>query len=95
MASTDTSSCAVRGQVWFDQPIEIKITDTTFEPFIGGAGVVYIAGRLAGCQEWPCPAGSACSYANYSLTCTPCEYPYFSADGQQCTTCPAGKGPNT
>ena len=42
----------------------------------------------------PCDAGNQCSYANYSLTCTPCDDITASANGLQCVSCPAGRQPN-
>jgi hypothetical protein len=79
--------------VHVDQPISVKILDAVFDPFVGGALVVFIGGRLAGCDQHPCGAGHSCSYAKYSLHCTPCPRQQFSAKGLTCASCPAGQGP--
>eukprot|EP01051_Picozoa_sp_SAG22_P008819 SAG22_NODE_695_length_7843_cov_2.924587_3_plen_1363_part_00 len=76
-----------------DQPLSVKILDTDFEPFVDGALVVFIGGRLGGCEEHPCDLGHSCSYAQYSLRCTPCEAMQYSDDGLLCHNCEAGKGP--
>jgi hypothetical protein len=49
---------------------------------------------LAGCQQYPCDPGYACSYSSYSLICTPCSGSTVSPDGLDCSPCPAGEGPN-
>lgn len=48
---------------------------------------------LAGCQQYPCDPGHACSYSSYSLICTPCQGATVSPDGLDCSPCPAGEGP--
>jgi predicted outer membrane repeat protein len=76
-----------------DQPFSAKILDAVFDPFAEGALVVFIGGRLAGCDQHPCDAGQSCSYAKYSLHCTPCPLQQYSARGLQCASCLAGQGP--
>lgn len=76
-----------------DQPFSAKILDAVFDPFVSGALVVFIGGRLAGCNQHPCDVGHSCSYAQYSLHCSPCPLQQFSTDGLQCASCPAGQGP--
>ena len=76
------------------QPNHIKILDTTFNPYVEGALVVFIGGRLAGCDEHPCDPGHSCSYAKYSLTCTLCPELQMSTDGLQCSHCSAGEQTN-
>ena len=49
---------------------------------------------LAGCQQYPCNPGHACSYSSYSLMCTPCQGATVSPDGLVCNPCPAGEGPS-
>jgi predicted outer membrane repeat protein len=77
-----------------DQPPRVKIVDTTFNPYLEGAGIVFIGGKLAGCEEHPCPLGYACSYAQYSLQCTACPELQMSEAGLQCGHCGAGFQPN-
>eukprot|EP01046_Picozoa_sp_COSAG06_P014091 COSAG06_NODE_863_length_11877_cov_16.370012_4_plen_807_part_00 len=77
-----------------DQPVWVKIVDTTFNPYMDGALVVFIGGRLAGCAEHPCDPGYSCGYSRYSLTCTPCSSITHSTDGLQCVACGAGTQPN-
>ena len=77
-----------------DRPSFLKILHSTFNPMLDGAATVFLAGRLAGCNEHPCAAGNKCSYANYSLTCTPCDEVTVSSGGLQCVSCDAGTGPN-
>ena len=77
-----------------DRPSFLKILHSTFNPMLDGAATVFLAGRLAGCNEHPCAAGNKCSYANYSLTCTPCDEATVSSGGLQCVSCGAGTGPN-
>jgi predicted outer membrane repeat protein len=80
-----------------DQPFSIEILDTAFEDDLNdvedGALVVFIGGRLAGCDQHPCDAGHSCSYSQYSLSCTPCPLQQYSTNGLQCASCPGGKGP--
>eukprot|EP01052_Picozoa_sp_SAG31_P008866 SAG31_NODE_455_length_15433_cov_4.248728_1_plen_1124_part_00 len=46
------------------------------------------------CRDMPCSVGSSCSYDNFSLWCTQCQYPLISADGLACTRCPSARGPS-
>jgi hypothetical protein len=79
-----------------NSPASVKILNGTFSPFIdiGTQQTVYLAGRLAGCNEHPCSPGEQCSYLNYSLTCQPCDETSQSSEGLQCTSCGAGTQPN-
>jgi hypothetical protein len=90
---------------------KIYIKSTSFNPFVEndrmaviddrpvrGRSVDYDTDWLAtvgGCSENPCPHGSSCAYANYSLTCTQCPNGTASDDGLTCIPCAAGSQPNT
>eukprot|EP01051_Picozoa_sp_SAG22_P007042 SAG22_NODE_482_length_9931_cov_9.247254_5_plen_288_part_00 len=83
----------VGASVYIDRPHSVMIKDTQFSPFMDGADTVFIAGRAGDCNQHPCDQGQSCSYANYSLSCTPCEGATVSTDGIQCIPCFAGEGP--
>eukprot|EP01047_Picozoa_sp_COSAG01_P016087 COSAG01_NODE_816_length_13389_cov_7.068849_6_plen_1558_part_00 len=84
--------------LYLDKPTSIKMENVKFSPLLDGSGTVFIAGRLGGCTQHPCQPGYQCSYANYSLTCTPCNNTAapqaVSKAGLTCQPCPAGMGPN-
>ena len=75
-------------------PNFVKITTSNFSPFDGASTVYLAGGAAAGCSENPCDPGSSCSYAAYSLICTPCPANTYSPDGLVCGLCAAGTGPN-
>jgi predicted outer membrane repeat protein len=85
---------ALGAALHIDQPQEVMVLNTTFDPFVDGALVVFIGGRLAGCDEHPCNPGHSCSYSKYSLACTVCPETQMSTDGLQCSRCAAGEQPN-
>ena len=81
--------------LYLERPPYAKILDSTFSPLRDGAGTIFLSGRLGGCAEHPCSAGAQCAYANYSLTCTPCDAVTVSTKGLLCEACPAGLQPNS
>eukprot|EP01052_Picozoa_sp_SAG31_P035615 SAG31_NODE_4323_length_3360_cov_1.501993_2_plen_867_part_00 len=76
------------------------IRDTVFEDFVPSRTFFTMGSSLAGCNEWPCPPGYACSYTNASLQCTQCQKDpetgkpsLYSDDGIECKLCQAGTEP--
>jgi hypothetical protein len=95
LSSFVANQAAVLGAaLHIDQPHKVKILETTFDPFVEGALVVFIGGRLGGCAQHRCDTGHSCSYDEYSLHCAPCPQHQMSVQGLQCESCPAGRGPN-
>eukprot|EP01048_Picozoa_sp_COSAG05_P000359 COSAG05_NODE_9_length_39734_cov_180.598067_23_plen_613_part_00 len=101
----DNAAPGVGAALYLDRPTSVKILHTTFSPLLDGAGTVFLAGRLGGCEMHPCDGGHSCSYAHYSLTCTPCEEYTMSPapnitnpdnfGGIRCVSCGAGLQPNS
>lgn len=79
-----------------DQMGLVKITNTIFTPFtpVNGRSIV-LAGVLGGCLQHPCDPGQACTYINYSLSCSPCSQYTASEDGLECHACGPGTGPRS
>ena len=71
--------------------VELKIKDTLFYPFSAAAVRVDVLGD---CAIHPCVKGERCVYQQYSLSCAACAAGSVGLDGQQCSTCGAGTGPN-
>jgi hypothetical protein len=79
-------------------PSHVRILDSVFAPYDDSHSAQISPGVARGmmrgsCEENPCSPGSDCSFANYSLSCVPCQEGTYSSDGISCKTCPAGKGP--
>eukprot|EP01043_Picozoa_sp_COSAG02_P043076 COSAG02_NODE_3721_length_6323_cov_3.825353_2_plen_1317_part_00 len=79
--------------VYATNPTVFQVVNTTFVPFHPGAPSVHV-NVLAGCEQYPCPTGFACSYSNYSLFCSACPEPLVGRDGLRCEPCGPGQGPN-
>ena len=73
-------------------PALFYVGNTTFDPIDLDKAVAL--NRLAGCQEFACEPGNACTYTEYSLFCTPCDAGTVSKGGRQCEVCPPGHGPD-
>eukprot|EP01052_Picozoa_sp_SAG31_P024895 SAG31_NODE_2149_length_6331_cov_3.422657_2_plen_1496_part_00 len=80
--------------IYVDTPAWFFMYNTTFDPFEPGTPTSVFLNVLAGCEQYPCDPGHACSYTNYSLLCTPCPAALVSTDGLLCAPCTAGQGPN-
>jgi hypothetical protein len=81
------------GMLYLNGPASVKVRHCEFSPFEAGAGTVYLAGQVGGCEKHACDPGFSCDYEKYSLVCTPCMEPTVSVGGKYCTPCPAGTGP--
>ena len=83
---TDLTASNYADALYLVLPQEIIVRDSTFEPILDGGKTVAInPGSIAGvtqggCIQHPCPKGSSCEYANYSITCTPCQGMTYSSD---------------
>lgn len=76
-----------------------RLRALSFLPAFEAMQSVYTVGSaLSGCDdvgEFPCPVGSKCLYANYSITCQTCQAGKFSIAGLSCSSCPRGSGANS
>ena len=77
-----------------NDPAFFKVYNANFEPFVPGSASVNI-NILAGCEQYPCDLGYACSYSRYSLMCSACPGSTVGTDGISCAACEVGFGPNT
>ena len=103
---SDDLRVGTQGQhIYAATPKLLLIRNVTFDPFEpnGDAGEsMFVSGArgtngvtLGDCTDQPCEPGQRCTYNKYSLKCTPCELGLFSDNGVTCTTCAAGKQPDT
>ena len=71
-----------------------SINSTIFIPY-DEFDTVYLSGSGSlNCNSSPCDAGESCAVYNSSIWCTACTRSQVSADGIECTNCPAGLEPN-
>ena len=80
-------------------PQKAYIHDSTFEAFDDEVSALIVPGVSRGkmrgsCSEHPCNPGFGCTYANASLTCTPCSATTHSAEGMSCDACAPDLAPN-
>ena len=85
--------------MWIFSPQKVHLKDTVFEPLLAGTGTVSVNPAdvvYMMCELNPCPAGQACFYDKFSVTCMDCEevFPFsHSTDGLICNMCALGTGP--
>jgi hypothetical protein len=87
--------------LYIRSPLHIFVQDGKFEPLTWGGKTVVINPQIlpgsivqGSCQQHPCTLGSACSYANFSVSCTFCPGGTHSSDGISCELCPPATGPS-
>jgi hypothetical protein len=72
-----------------DRPQYFYAYGVSFEPFEPRRSVSLPI--LAGCEQFSCSRGEACSYTQYSLRCSPCADGTVGLDNVTCTACEPGK----